>query len=82
MFDLLALTTFFGWMTVINFAFLLVVTVALIFCKGFIMPIHKKLLDLPEEDLSKMYVWYMAQYKIAIFIFCFVPYLALKVMAA
>ena len=81
MFDLPSLTMFFGWMTVINFALLLLVTIALIFCKGLIMPIHQKLLDLPEAELLKMYVWYVAQYKIGTIIFCFTPYLALKLMA-
>lgn len=82
MIDLQNLTTFFGWMTVINFAFLIVITIFLTFLKSLILPIHKRVLDLSEEELKKLYVWYLSQYKIASIIFCLVPYLALKIMAA
>ena len=45
-----------------------------------IMLIHQKMLGMSETDLSKVYFQYMAQYKIFIFIFNLVPYLALRVV--
>ena len=44
------------------------------------MKIHRKMFGLSEEVLSKEYFRYLANYKIAIFIFNLVPYLALRIV--
>lgn len=59
------LTTFLGWSTVINFG---VLAVSAIPAWSF-------------EIRPLIYFQYLAQYKIAIFVFNLVPYIALKIMA-
>ena len=74
------LTAFFGWCSAINVGILVVASVFLALLQGAISKIHGKSFGLSEADLSRAYFQYLAQYKIAIFVFNLVPYIALKVM--
>ena len=74
------LTEFLGWILVINIAVLLVASFMLIAMRGMIVQIHRKMLGLSEDDLLRAYTQYLAQYKIAVFVFNLAPYLALKLM--
>ena len=75
------LTTFFGWCTVINLAMLLLATLVLVPMRASIAGIHAKMFGLEEAEMSRAYVQYLSQYKVAIFIFNLVPYIALKMAA-
>ena len=79
--SLQTVTAFFGWTTVINFVFLAVSTIAVVALRGFISRLHAKLFGLDPEDVSRDYVRYLAQYKIAIIVFSLVPYIALRLMS-
>lgn len=81
MISLDAVTTFFGWTTVINFVLLTVSTIGVIAMRGFISRIHGNMFGLEPVDLSRAYFQYIAQYKIAIIVFSLTPYVALKLMA-
>ena len=74
------LTEFLGWILVINIAVLLVASFMLTAMRGMIVQIHRKMLGLSEDDLLRAYTQYLAQYKIAVFVFNLAPYLALKLM--
>ena len=74
------LTAFFGWCTAINFGMLLVASIMLAFMRSGMSTIHGKMFELSEGDLSRAYFQYLAQYKIAIFVFNLVPYVALRIM--
>jgi hypothetical protein len=76
-----AITAFFGWTTVINFALLFVSSIMVITMRGAISRIHGKMFELETVDLSRAYFQYLAQYKIAIIVFSLTPYIALKLMA-
>ena len=76
-----AVTTFFGWTTVINFVLLFVSSIIVITTRGSISKIHGRMFGLESADLSRAYFQYIAQYKIAIIVFSLTPYLALKLMA-
>ncbi len=76
-----AVTAFFGWTTVINFALLAVSTIMLVAMRGLIARMHGRMLGLESADLSRAYFQYIAQYKIAIIVFSLTPYIALKLMA-
>ena len=78
--ELAQLTTFLGWCTVINFAFLLLATVALTALRGVVMRVHGSLLPMKEDDLKTLYVTYLANYKILAVVFNLVPWIALKIM--
>ena len=75
------LTEFLGWALVINITILLVSTLGMIAMRGVITKIHSKLFGLDEKDLGRAYFQYLAQYKIAIIVLNFTPYIALKVMS-
>ena len=81
MFDISQLTSFLGWCALLNLIFLGLATFALIAMRGFILPIHERILGIPQEELLLLYIQYIAQYKIAFIIFSLIPYLALRIMA-
>ena len=80
MFSIEMFTELLGWSTVINMAILIASTLMLIFSQSTISTLHSKLFNLNKADLPSAYFHYLANYKIAIFIFNLVPYLALKLM--
>lgn len=81
MITLATLTTFFGWCSVINIGILILTTLLLLRFQDFVSTIHSKMFDLDQQGIPLIYFNYLGNYKIAIFIFSIVPYLALKIMA-
>ena len=75
-----AVTTFFGWTTVINIVLLFASTIMVIAMRGSISALHGRMFGLESVDLSRAYFQYIAQYKIAIIVFSLTPYVALKLM--
>ena len=71
---------FFGWCTVINIGILLIATIFIAFARGTITTIHSKLFKLNDTDLSHVYFQFLGQYKLAIYVFNLVPYIALRIM--
>lgn len=82
MFTLETLTEFLGWSSLINMSILFFTSVSVILMRENIMRIHSKMFGLDTTHLSEAYFQYLAQYKIAIFIFNLIPYFALKIMAS
>ena len=76
-----SLTRFLGWCSVINLGILIFASLAVTLMRSQLLSIHGKIFGLGEADLSRAYFQYLAQYKIAIFVFNLVPYIALKTMA-
>jgi len=74
------LTEFLGWSTLINFTFLLITTLAIMFFREPVIKIHAELFNLNKEDLGRAYFNYIALYKILIIVFNLVPYVALKII--
>ena len=75
------LTAFLAWSTVINIGVLIIATLAVMLMRDSMGKIHGKMFGLDDTNLSRAYFQYIAQYKIAIFIFNLVPYLALRIIA-
>lgn len=74
------LTELLGWATVINICFLIIASVSVMLMRNTMISIHGKMFGLDSTDLSRAYFQYIAQYKIAIFVFNLVPYIALKII--
>lgn len=75
------ITEFLGWCTILNYGVLTFSTLMLVSSAGnWAKRIHSKLFGIAEENLNPMYFSYLANYKLAIFIFNLAPYLALKIM--
>lgn len=73
-------TKFFGWCTVINVILYIFSAIMVIFMNGPISQIHAMIFGLTEVDVLHTYFQYLGQYKIAIFVFNLVPYIALKII--
>ena len=69
-----------GWCSVLNMGVLLFASLYVTVLAKPIKRIHGRMFGLPEEDLSRAYFQYLAQYKIAIFVFNLAPYLALRII--
>lgn len=72
---------FIGWCSVINIAMLFVSTLMIMILRGFIVKIHANLTGVSEEDLPRIYLEFLGNYKILIIMFNVVPYVALSIMA-
>lgn len=75
------LTTFFGWAAVINIGLLALSTVFVVLMRDWTLRVHSGIFGLSKEYLLRSYFQYLAQYKLAIFIFNLGPYVALKIIA-
>lgn len=74
------LTTFFGWMAVINLAYLAVATLAVAGMRNWMISIHQRIFGIDETDLKTVYFNWIANYKIVALVFTVAPYIALKLM--
>jgi len=81
MFTIDTITEFLGWASVINICFLILASASVMLMRNTMISLHGKMFGLDARDLSRAYFQYIAQYKIAIFVFNLVPYIALKIMA-
>ncbi|MFD2166809.1 DUF6868 family protein [Thalassotalea euphylliae] len=75
------LTSFFGWMTLINVVLITFTALVLIFAKNTIVRTHQIFFSLTEENLEATYFRYLANYKLAVLVFNLVPYIALLCMS-
>lgn len=74
------LTEFLGWCTVINLGIYLFIILSLFAFRDLPQRINAKLFGISHEQVANTTFNYVAAYKLAITVFCFVPYVALKVM--
>lgn len=72
---------FFGWCTVLNFGIYLLTVVLVAVFRDLAVSINARVFSLDEEVIRSGIFRYVANYKLAITIFCFVPWLALKLMS-
>jgi len=77
---LVTMTTFFGWMTVLNLGLLMITTIALLAGRERFAALHGNMLGLEPADVKKAYFHYLANFKIVVLVFCITPYIALKLM--
>ena len=80
MFTMSTLTEFLGWTSVVNICILIIASLAVMLMRESMTKLHGKMFGLDTADLSRAYFQYIAQYKIAIFVFNLVPYVSLKIM--
>jgi hypothetical protein len=80
MISLIELTEFLGWAAVLNIALLSISSIMLMLMKNWITSIHSKMFNIPESELPVIYFKYLGDYKLLIWVFSLIPYLALKCM--
>ncbi len=69
-------------MTVINFLILVISTVGVVMLTQEMKVIHSQMFHVPSDELSQIYLEYLAWYKLLWMIFNLVPYISLRVMLA
>ena len=74
------ITDLFLWMTIINMGIYLFSILLSILLKKTVSRIHGKLFGIDEDKIAVITYSYFGAYKIAIILFCFVPYLALLII--
>ena len=74
------LTTFFGWMSVINLALFSFAVVVMWAFKGPGMRIHSAMFGISEDDLPLEWYRYLGTYNLALVFLNIVPYLALRII--
>jgi len=74
------LTELLGWASIINIGVLMITTFFLTVMRSFVLSIHSKIFGLNENELLKIYVKFIGNYKMFIFIVNLSPYLSLKIM--
>ncbi|GGH36736.1 hypothetical protein SAMN05444007_10923 [Cribrihabitans marinus] len=72
------LTTVFGWMAVLNIAFLGITTLMIVVLRDRIAEIHGRMFEMEPAEVRKAYFRYLANYKILTLVFCLMPWIALK----
>ena len=80
MIEIEQIITFLGWCTVINMGILAFAAICIFTFKSFTLDVHSQLSGISPDKLQTLYFSYIANYKIFIFMFNFVPYIALKLM--
>lgn len=78
--DLQELQTFLGWCTVLHFYVLAFWWLMLTMGKEWVLGMHQKMSGMNRSELMKLHFTLMGSYKIAIYLFCLVPYLALLII--
>ena len=74
-------TTFFGWMTIVNIGIYLIIVVAITAMRDFAYRMNARMFGVSEDEVAKLTLRYVANYKLLLTVFCFAPWLALKLMA-
>lgn len=74
-------TTFFGWLTAVNFGVYLITVLLLLAMRNFAYRMNAKMFGISEEKVASASFKWIATYKLLIIVFCFAPWLALKLMA-
>ncbi|GHE87250.1 DUF6868 family protein [Thalassotalea profundi] len=75
------ITDFLAWCTLLNLGIYLFSALFLLGFKNFTMNIHSKISGIAPNALPKLYFKFLGNYKIGIFLFNIVPYIALRLMA-
>ena len=78
--DIQTLTTFFMWCTILNVA-LLVLSSLICVCAGdWVYRIHSKWFSIPREVFNVAIYSFIGLYKILVFVFNLIPYIALSIV--
>lgn len=74
------LTAFFGWMAILNIAYLTLASLAVLVAQNWMSGLHQRLFGLSQGELKLAYFSWIGHYKIMALVFSIVPYLALRLI--
>ena len=74
------LTTFFGWMALLNIGLLSIMTLAMILMRDWAANLHARLFDIDPTVVNQVIYSWLANYKLAPLILTVIPYFALRLI--
>ncbi|PSL19091.1 DUF6868 family protein [Shimia abyssi] len=75
-----ALSSFFGWMSVIHYAILVFASIMMLAARDWATSLHARMFDIGQNDVRRTYYNWLGAYKLLIFVFALVPWLAIQLM--
>lgn len=75
-----ALTKFFMWCTIINAGLLIVAFLAWLPAGDLIYRLHGRWFPMPRETFNAVFYGFIGFYKVLVYVFCLVPWLALEII--
>ena len=75
------LTTFFGWMTIVNIGIYLISAIAVTVVPGLAYRFNARVFGVEESVVREATLNYLGHFKLAITVLCFTPWLTLKIIA-
>ncbi len=75
------LTAFFGWSLVISLGIYVLTVSAFWLLRGLVLRMNARVFGISEDDVAVATIRYVSQYKLAITLLFFTPWLALKILA-
>jgi len=78
--DIQTLTAFFMWCTILNFALLLLSSLFCLCAGDWVYRIHSKWFSISRETFNVAIYSFLGLYKIFVFVFCLIPYIALLIV--
>ena len=79
--DIDSIRAFFMWCTILNFALLLLSSLFCLCAGDWAYRIHSKLFSISRETFNVVIYSFIALYKLLVFVFILIPYIALLIIA-
>ena len=70
----------FGWSAVLNIGFIAIWGLMFVLIPDFVYNIHSKIFKMEKNEFIRIHYIGIAFYKILTFVFCLVPYLAMRIV--
>ena len=77
---LAALTTFLGWTVVVHFGLIIFATLMIVVMRNWVPVLHGRMFGIAPDTVRKLIYQWLGTYKLMIFVFALVPWVALKLM--
>jgi len=78
--DLQILKTFFMWCSILNIGLLIFTSLLWLFASDWIHGIHSKWFSIPKETFHVVFYCFIGIYKLLVYVFNIVPWIALVLM--
>jgi len=78
--DLTTLQTFFGWCTLLHMGLLIYASIMLVVLSNWVYKVHSKWFPMPRETYNAVVYAFLGVYKLMIFVFALVPWVALLIL--
>ena len=79
--DIDSIRAFFMWCTILNFALLSLSSLICICAGDWVYRIHSKLFSISRETFNMAIYSFLGLYKVLVFVFILIPYVALLIVA-